>query len=51
MKKVKLFFVTYNAKEDLDKTIRSCIGGNINKILLQIYVINNHTNFHLADDL
>lgn len=51
MKKVKLFFVTYNAKDDLDKTIRSCIEGNINQILLQIHVINNHTNFHLADDL
>lgn len=51
MKNVKLFFVTYNAPEDLDKTLRSCVAGEIDKILLQVHIINNHTNFSLADDL
>lgn len=53
MKKVKLFFVTYNAKDDLDKTIRTCIDASHNpgRISLEIHIINNHTNFYLADDL
>ena len=39
--------------DDLDKTIRTCIDGthDASKISLKIHVINNHTNFHLADDL
>jgi hypothetical protein len=51
MKKIKLFIVTYNAKDDLDKTIRTCIDGQIDKVSLHINLINNHTNFHLAEDL
>jgi hypothetical protein len=51
MKKIKLFIVTYNAIDDLDKNIRTCIAGEIDKINLQINIINNHTNFHLAEDL
>ena len=51
MKKIKIFFVTYNANEDLEKTIRSCIDGNIDKILLSIHIINNHSDFYLPEDL
>lgn len=51
MKRIKLFIVTYDAKDDLDKTIRTCIDGQIDKVSLEINVINNHSNFHLAEDL
>jgi hypothetical protein len=51
MKNIKLFIVTYRAPEDLDKTLRSCLNGETNKIKLEINIINNHSNFELSDDL
>jgi hypothetical protein len=48
MKKVKVYFVTYNSPSLLKETLDSFFSStDLNKIQLETYIINNHSNFEL----
>jgi hypothetical protein len=49
--KIKVFICTYNSKEYLDKNLRSLVGSDLLDHDYEITILNNHTQFHLAEDL
>jgi glycosyltransferase involved in cell wall biosynthesis len=51
MKKVKVYFVTYNSPKYLTETLHSFFSAsNLDKIELETYIINNHSNFELNEE-
>jgi hypothetical protein len=50
MKKVKVYFVTYNSTKHLNETLESFFSAdNLDKLNLESYIINNHSNFMLEE--
>ena len=49
--KIKLFIVTYNSPEYLDKNLRSAVASDLVEHDYEITIINNHSNFKIAEDL
>lgn len=45
--KVKLFFSTWNNPPRINKTLKSLFDSNIDFSLLEVFIINNHSNFTL----
>lgn len=48
--KAKLYILTYNNEPHLNDGLRSLFSGDLSKHELQVFIINNHTNFHLHDE-
>lgn len=50
MKKIKIFFVTYNSPESLNLTLESCFASSFEKNIVEISIINNHSNFSIKNE-
>lgn len=48
--KAKLYILTYNNEQHLNEGLRSLFAGDLTQHELQVYIINNHTNFVLHDE-
>lgn len=48
--KAKLYILTYNNEQHLNDGLTSLFTGDLSQHDLKIYIINNHTNFHLHDE-
>ncbi len=47
MKKIKIYIVTYNAQDTINKNLKSLFASDIAKHNVEIYIINNHSNFSI----
>lgn len=43
--KIKLYIVTYNREKDLNNTLESLFSTDIDHHLVDVYIVNNHSNF------
>lgn len=50
MKKIKIFFVTYNSSDTLNNTLESCFSANFGKNIVEVTIINNHSNFNIRKE-
>ncbi len=50
MKKIKFYIVTYNRKNDLHNTLVSLYNTDINNHNVEVFIVNNHTNFEINDE-
>jgi len=48
--KIKLFFSTWNNENRINTTFNSLLNSNIDLTKLDIYVINNHSNFKIKNE-
>lgn len=48
--KIKLFIITYNNFEDLHNNLTSLFNSNNSILDLQLFIINNHSNFFLSEE-
>lgn len=48
--KAKLYILTYNSEQHLNDGLRTLFAGDLSQHELQVYIINNHTNFILHDE-
>lgn len=48
--KAKLYILTYNSEKHLNDGLTSLFAGDLSQHQLEIFIINNHTNFHLHDE-
>ena len=49
MKKMKIFIVTYNNATELNKTLTSLFESDLSSVDYQVFIINNHSNFSIAE--
>jgi GT2 family glycosyltransferase len=47
--KIKFYVVTYNRKDHLNKTLESLFSTDISSHDVEVYVVNNHTNFSVEE--
>ncbi len=47
--KIKFYIVTYNRFNELNKTLESLFNTDINKYNVEIFIINNHSNFKINE--
>lgn len=48
--KAKLYILTYNNEQHLNEGLRTLFAGDLTQHELEVYIINNHTNFILHDE-
>lgn len=48
--KAKLYILTYNNEQHLNEGLRSAFNADLSQHDLEVFVINNHTNFILHDE-
>ena len=48
--KAKLYIVTYNSEHHLNQGLESLFAADLSQHELEIFIINNHSNFHLHDE-
>ena len=49
MKKIKIYIVSYNHREQLDNNLNSLYSSNFKEHNVEVYVINNHSNFSMDE--
>jgi hypothetical protein len=50
MKKIKIFIIAYNATTEIDNTLTSLFSGNFSNHNVEVYIINNHSNFYIKEE-
>jgi len=48
--KAKLYILTYNNEAHLNDGLTSLFAGDLTQHELEVFIVNNHTNFHLHDE-
>ena len=48
--KAKLYIVTYNSEQHINEGLRTLFDSDLSQHELEIYIINNHSNFVLYDE-
>lgn len=47
--KIKIYIVSYNHRESLDNNLKSLFSSNFKDHIVEVYVINNHSNFSMDE--